>query len=324
MAAAHVAACAALLRQVAPGLSPARTASVLLSCCRDLGSAGKDADYGAGLVDMRNLLSDCTHSMVFHAKKAATCTTTGRAAYYKCSICGGFFLDEAGLAPISSDRLKIKAKGHRYKAAKVLKKATFTTDGTLKKVCCRDGCNASVTQTICRLKSIAPEKASFLYNGCSRRPGILLKNRKGKIIPEKYYSVSYSNNIRPGTASIRVTFTGRYKGSKTLTFRIRKSKQLTYQVKQNSSRLNRKLQLTRKSTAVRLCWGKVSQADGYLIYAASGSSSLKRVKNITSGLCRCNILSGLSDGSRVKARVVAYRLVKGKKIAVGNSRLIRC
>jgi len=50
-AAAHVSGVAALVLERAPGLSPDSVRRVLLSTARDLGPAGRDKDFGAGLAD---------------------------------------------------------------------------------------------------------------------------------------------------------------------------------------------------------------------------------------------------------------------------------
>jgi subtilisin family serine protease len=50
-AAAHISGIAALLLEREPSLSPDSVRRVLLSTARDLGPAGRDKDFGAGLAD---------------------------------------------------------------------------------------------------------------------------------------------------------------------------------------------------------------------------------------------------------------------------------
>jgi subtilisin family serine protease len=50
-AAAHVSGIAALILERDPDLSPDSVRRVLLSTARDLGPAGRDKDFGAGLAD---------------------------------------------------------------------------------------------------------------------------------------------------------------------------------------------------------------------------------------------------------------------------------
>jgi hypothetical protein len=52
MAAPHVAATAALVREAAPGLSPAEVMDVLRRTADDRGAPGVDPDYGAGMLDV--------------------------------------------------------------------------------------------------------------------------------------------------------------------------------------------------------------------------------------------------------------------------------
>ena len=53
MATPHAAACAALLKLKDPSLTPAQLEQAMQGSCRDLGSAGKDAYYGYGIIDLR-------------------------------------------------------------------------------------------------------------------------------------------------------------------------------------------------------------------------------------------------------------------------------
>ena len=54
------------------------------------------------------------HTLKLVAEKAATCTTGGNVAYWKCSVCGAMFKDANGDVPTDEESVKTPANGHSY------------------------------------------------------------------------------------------------------------------------------------------------------------------------------------------------------------------
>lgn len=54
------------------------------------------------------------HALEPVAEKAATCTTGGNNAYWKCSVCGAMFKDANGSEPTNEESVKTPANGHSY------------------------------------------------------------------------------------------------------------------------------------------------------------------------------------------------------------------
>ena len=54
------------------------------------------------------------HTLEPVAEKAATCTTGGNVAYWKCSVCGAMFKDANGSEPTNEESVKTPANGHSY------------------------------------------------------------------------------------------------------------------------------------------------------------------------------------------------------------------
>ncbi len=54
------------------------------------------------------------HTLKLVAEKAATCTTGGNVAYWKCSVCGAMFEDATGSMPTNEESVKTPANGHSY------------------------------------------------------------------------------------------------------------------------------------------------------------------------------------------------------------------
>ena len=65
---------------------------------------------------------------------------------------------------------------------------------------------------------LATSGQTFTYNGSAQTPAIVVKS--GSTVLTQDYTVTYSNNINAGTATITVQGTGNYHGAKTLNFTI--------------------------------------------------------------------------------------------------------
>ena len=54
------------------------------------------------------------HLMARHLRVPATCTTDGTIEHWRCALCGGYFLEEAGTKEISEEQSVEKATGHDW------------------------------------------------------------------------------------------------------------------------------------------------------------------------------------------------------------------
>ena len=72
------------------------------------------------------------------------------------------------------------------------------------------------------LVSVKISTDKYQYDGKEKKPGMVIKY-KGILLQEgKDYTLSYSNNIQPGTATAKATGIGNYKGELSKTFTIAK------------------------------------------------------------------------------------------------------
>lgn len=60
----------------------------------------------------------------------------------------------------------------------------------------------------------------FRYNGTEQKPSVTVKSRDKTLVPDTDFTVSYSDNIDVGTATVNITGQGNYTGSMTRTFTI--------------------------------------------------------------------------------------------------------
>ncbi len=74
---------------------------------RESGTNGQAAFLSGTVVVTR-------HEMTQHPEHSATCTETGTAAYYSCSICNGLYSDEAGQTSTTEEALLLPALGHSF------------------------------------------------------------------------------------------------------------------------------------------------------------------------------------------------------------------
>ena len=60
----------------------------------------------------------------------------------------------------------------------------------------------------------------FRYNGAEQKPSVTVKSGDKTLVPDTDFTVSYSDNINVGTATVTITGQGNYTGSMTRTFTI--------------------------------------------------------------------------------------------------------
>ena len=97
--------------------------------------------------------------------------------------------------------------------------------------------------------------ASYTYTGSAIKPAVKLKVGS-TVIPAEHYTVSYSNNIIPGTANIIVSARGsKATGRLTRTFTVKPGRV-------------KPAKISAKDSRVTLSWKKAAQADGYEIWLA--------------------------------------------------------
>ncbi len=160
------------------------------------------------------------------AAKEATCTEKGNIEYYTCKreTNSYFVSDDDGIKQVAKSKVEIAAKGHNYGAATVTTKATPDQDGVMTSVC--SDCPAETTghtktEVINKVNNITLAGTSFAHTGKAITPAVTVKDSKGAVVAASNYTVSYTNNLNPGTATVTITFKGdKYAGSVRKTFTI--------------------------------------------------------------------------------------------------------
>ena len=249
-----------------------------------------------------------THNLTLVAAKAATCTEGGKEAYYKCEGCGKFYEDVLGTKEITD----LASWGNIAKIANTTKqtvtKATPTANGKIVNYC--SVCKKTLSTTVIpKASSIKLKATSLTYNGKVRTPKVIVKDRTGKtLVKNTDYTVSYAKGRKyVGKYAVKITFKGKYSGTKTLYFTIKPKATSISSLKAGSKKFTVK-------------WKKqATQTTGYQVQY-SASSKFSKVKTVTVGknTTVSKKISKLSGKKKYYVRVRTYKTVKinGKSIRI--------
>ena len=249
-----------------------------------------------------------THNLTLVAAKAATCTEGGKEAYYKCEGCGKFYEDVLGTKEITD----LASWGNIAKIAHTTKqtvtKATPTANGTIVNYC--SVCKKTLSTTVIpKASSIKLKATSLTYNGKVRTPKVIVKDRTGKtLVKNTDYTVSYAKGRKyVGKYAVKITFKGKYSGTKTLYFTIKPKATSISSLKAGSKKFTVK-------------WKKqATQTTGYQVqYSASSKFSKAKTVTVGKNTTVSKKISKLSGKKKYYVRVRTYKTVKinGKSIRI--------
>ena len=249
-----------------------------------------------------------THNLTLVAAKAATCTEGGKEAYYKCEGCGKFYEDVLGTKEITD----LASWGNIAKIAHTTKqtvtKATPTANGKIVNYC--SVCKKTLSTTVIpKASSIKLKATSLTYNGKVRTPKVIVKDRTGKtLVKNTDYTVSYAKGRKyVGKYAVKITFNGKYSGTKTLYFTIKPKATSISSLKAGSKKFTVK-------------WKKqATQTTGYQVqYSASSKFSKAKTVTVGKNTTVSKKISKLSGKKKYYVRVRTYKTVKinGKSIRI--------
>ena len=250
-----------------------------------------------------------THNLTLVAAKAATCTEDGKEAYYKCEGCGKFYEDVLGTKEITD----LASWGNIAKIAHTTKqtvtKATPTANGEIVNYC--SVCKKTLSTTVIpNASSIKLKATSLTYNGKVRTPKVIVKDETGKtLVKNTDYTVSYAKGRKyVGKYAVKITFKGKYSGTKTLYFTIKPKATSISSLKAGSKKFTVK-------------WKKqATQTTGYQVQVATNKKFKKNKKTVTIKKQKTTktTVKKLKAKKKYYVRVRAYKTVKinGKSIRI--------
>ncbi len=134
----------------------------------------------------------------------ATCENRGYVTY-TCSKTG------------STYSVYTNSLGHCYDDGS-LTAATTKSNGSIIYTCSR--CGSTTIEKIYKISEIKLSETDYIYDGNPKEPLVTVLDSNGDTIDNSYYDITYENNVSSGTATVTITFKGRYSGTETDTFTI--------------------------------------------------------------------------------------------------------
>ena len=157
------------------------------------------------------------HTAVTDKGYPATCTTAGKTDGSHCSVCN----------TVIKVQTVIYATGHKSSGWIVDKAASIGVKGSKHKECtvCKKVLETAEIPALSRISiskaSVTLSTSTYAYDGKAKKPGVTVKLNGKTLKNSTDYTVSYSNNTKVGTATVKITGKGNYTGSVSKTFKIK-------------------------------------------------------------------------------------------------------
>ena len=157
------------------------------------------------------------HTSVTDKGYPATCTTAGKTDGSHCSVCN----------TVIKVQTVINATGHKSSGWIVDKTASIGVKGSKHKECtvCKKVLETAEIPALSRISiskaSVTLSTSTYAYDGKAKKPGVTVKLNGKTLKNGTDYTVSYSNNTKVGTATVKITGKGNYTGSVSKTFKIK-------------------------------------------------------------------------------------------------------
>lgn len=230
------------------------------------------------------------HNLVVDKAKKATCEKTGLTEGNHCTRCD-----------FKTEQKVLRKRPHSFK--KSIKKASFSSDGEITEKCVSCGFKSKKLIVVPMIDSAVLSKTKFIYNGKSRTPVFIVKDRNGKKLNGKTdYTVTYYNNKKVGKATAKITFKGNYSGSKTLSFRILPA-------------APKSLSAVQTSSVIKAKWSRCVGASGYKVYLYKNGKCSKTIDTQNTSA----VFGNIKSDANYKVVVKAYTMI-GKSKAISFSK----
>ena len=157
------------------------------------------------------------HTAVTDKGYPATCTTAGKTDGSHCSVCGA----------VIKAQTVINATSHKSSGWIIDKTASIGVKGSKHKECtvCKKVLETAEIPALSRISiskaSVTLSTSTYAYDGKAKKPGVTVKLSGKTLKNGTDYTVSYSNNTKVGTATVKITGKGNYTGSVSKTYSIK-------------------------------------------------------------------------------------------------------
>lgn len=177
-------------------------------------------------------------------------------------------------------------------------------NGSFKSVCSVCGYSYD-TQAIYAPSYAVLSQSTLTASGLPLTPSVTVYDVNGGVVSPTEYTVTYEDNLDPGTACVYITFNSiYYYGELTSSFIIKPKKMTASSVK------------SKKKKQLTYTWTKDTTVTGYeLQYGTSSkfSKSKTKVVTITKNSSKSKTLKKLSSGKKYYVRIRSYKTIDGVK-----------
>lgn len=148
------------------------------------------------------------------------------------------------------------------------------------------------------------------YTGKALTP-VVVKDGNQTLTEKVHYKVTYSNNVKLGTATAKVTGISKrgYTGTVKVSFKIKVAKKVAKPSKVKIASVK-----NLKGRKVKITWKKAANAGGYKVYRATSSKGKYHCMKTAGSKTRGWTNTKLKKGKTYYYKVRAYRKVSGKTI----------
>ncbi len=182
-------------------------------------------------------------------------------------------------------------ENHKHRYTSSITKATLSKNGKVVNKC--SVCGYSKTTTVYYPKTIKLSTTAYTYNGKVKTPSVTVKDSKGTTLKKNTdYTVAYESGRKlPGKYTVKITFKGKYTGTKSLYFTI-------------APKATSKITASQTTSTITLKWSKVTGADIYRVYKYNTKTKkYEKFKDVTGTSLK---ISKLKAGTAYKYKVRAY------------------
>ena len=264
------------------------------STCTESGTQIRKCEI-CGATESKSL-SAKGHTEVVDKAITATCTTDGKTEGSHCSVCN----------TVIKVQTVINATGHKSSGWIVDKAASIGVKGSKHKECtvCKKVLETAEIPALPMINiqsaNVSVSTNSYVFDNTAKKPSVTVKIGGKALKNGSDYTVSYLNNTKVGTATVRITGKGDYTGTITRNFTINPAKQ---QIQKLETRYK----------GLYIDWAQKGSATGYDVeYSVNANMSGAVSKHLTANKPDTLTVSGLAGDKTYYVRVRSYTNVNGK------------
>ncbi len=241
-------------------------------------------------------LSAKGHTEVVDKAIPATCTTDGKTEGSHCSVCN----------TVIKVQTVINATGHKSSGWIVDKAASIGVKGSKHKECtvCKKVLETAEIPALPMINiqsaNVSVSTNSYVFDNTAKKPSVTVKIGGKALKNGSDYTVSYLNNTKVGTATVRITGKGDYTGTITRNFTINPAKQ---QIQKLETRYK----------GLYIDWAQKGSATGYDVeYSVNANMNGAASRHLTANKPDTLTVSGLAGDKTYYVRVRSYTNRNGK------------